>query len=500
MQFHSEARCVKIQCERDMNIALSRHPASDIESATVIFLEFEGDPSAFLKDHLQAAYESGEISGKSLEMTLLHRVPGSRAVRILLAGAGKRERFGTAELRLLISAAIRHLKSRKLKDAALSLDSSYSTPEHVAAAVEGAILGDFDPDALKTEKSTLFESFVVNVGGDNPGLEQALERGRIVGEAQNFAREVATEPPNQLTPLAMAARGRQLAEQFGLGCEVLDQDRMKQLGMGALLGVSQGSAEPPAMIILRYTPESGRTSPHIGLVGKGVTFDTGGISIKQADGMEKMKFDMAGGAAVLGAMRAIAQLKPPIPVTGIIPAVENMPGSRAQRPGDIVKALSGKTIEILNTDAEGRLILADGLTYAKQIGCTHLVDAATLTGAIVIALGHINTGVFSNDAALLDRWMHASQAQGDRMWQLPMDDEYKEQLKSVNADLQNIGGRPGGSITAAWFLREFADGTPWIHLDIAGTAWLDDAKPWMAKGATGIPVRSFVHLAMNWKD
>jgi len=291
-----------------------------------------------------------------------------------------------------------------------------------------------------------------------------------------------------------------MAERFGLACEILDQDHMKQLGMGALLGVAQGSAEPPALILLRYTPESGKQTPHLGLIGKGVTFDTGGISIKPAEGMDKMKFDMAGGAAVMGAMRAIAQLKPPIPVTALIPAVENMPGSRAQRPGDIVKSLSGKTIEVLNTDAEGRLILADALTYAKQIGCTHLVDAATLTGSIVVALGHVNNGVFSNDAALVDRWMHAAQAEGDRMWQMPMDDEYLEQIKSVNADLQNIGGRPGGSITAAWFLREFAGETPWVHLDIAGTAWLDDAKPWMAKGPTGVPVRSFVHLAINWKD
>jgi leucyl aminopeptidase len=291
-----------------------------------------------------------------------------------------------------------------------------------------------------------------------------------------------------------------MSAKFGLSCEILDQDRMRQLGMGSLLGVAMGSAEPPALIVVKYTPAGGKSSPHLGLIGKGVTFDTGGISIKPAEHMDKMKFDMAGGSAVLGAMQAIAQLKPAIQVTGVIPAVENMPGSRAQRPGDIVKSLSGKTIEILNTDAEGRLILADAITYAKQLGCTHLVDAATLTGAIVVALGHLNTGVFTNDPALLDRWMRAAQAEGDRMWQLPMDDEYKELLKSVNADLQNIGGRPGGSITAAWFLREFAGDTPWIHLDIAGTAWLDDAKPWMAKGATGIPVRSFVHLAMNWKD
>jgi len=483
-----------------MNISLSRQPASEIDSAVLLLLEAEGARTESLKGHLQAAYDSGEIAGKAMEMTLLYGVPGYRAARILLAGTGKRERFGTAELRNVVSAAVRHLKGRKLKSATLVLDAGYSTPEHVNAAVEGAILGNFEPDALKTEKATLFESFTVNVTGDNPGLDTALAQARIVAEAQNFTREVAGEPPNQLTPTAMAARARKMAGEVGLDCEVLDQDRMKQLGMGSLLAVAQGSAEPPALIILRYTPESGRKTPNLGLVGKGVTFDTGGISIKPSEGMEKMKFDMAGGAAVLGAMRAIAQLKPPIAVTGIIPAVENMPGSRAMRPGDIVRALSGKTIEILNTDAEGRLILADALTYAKQIGCTHLVDAATLTGAIVVALGHLNTGVFTNDAALLDRWMHASQAQGDRMWQLPMDDEYKELLKSVNADLQNIGGRAGGSISAAWFLREFADGTPWIHLDIAGTAWLDDAKPWMPKGATGVPVRSFVHLAMNWKD
>ena len=483
-----------------MKTALSRQPASEIDSTTVILLELEGTPNDALKPHLQAAYDAGEIAGKTMEMTLLYGVPGFRASRVLLAGAGKRERFGISELRNVVGAAVRHLKGRKIRHATLALDPGYSTPEHVTAAIEGAILGDYEPDALKTEKSTLLESFTVNVSADNPLLDEALERGRIVAEAQNYTREVAGEPPNQLTPLALAARARQMAEQFGLDCDILDQDRMKQLGMGALLGVAMGSAEPPALIVLRYTPEGGRKSPHLGLVGKGVTFDTGGISIKPSEGMEKMKFDMAGGAAVLGAMRAIAQLKPPIAVTGLIPTVENMPGGRAQRPGDIVKSLSGKTIEILNTDAEGRLILADAITYAKQLGCTHLVDAATLTGAIVVALGHLNTGVFASDAALLDRWMHAAQAQGDRMWQMPMDDEYKDLLKSVNADLQNIGGRAAGSISAAWFLREFADGTPWIHLDIAGTAWLDDPKPWAPKGATGVPVRSFVHLAMNWKD
>jgi len=236
----------------------------------------------------------------------------------------------------------------------------------------------------------------------------------------------------------------------------------------------------------------------LGLVGKGVTFDTGGISIKPSDGMEKMRYDMAGGAAVLGAMQAIAQLKPSIPVTAFVPAVENMPGSRAQRPGDIVTTLSGKTVEVLNTDAEGRLILIDTLTYALRLGCTHLVDAATLTGAVVVALGAVNVGAFTNNQPFLDKLLGAAKSEGEKMWQLPLDDEYKEALKSSFADLHNIGGRPGGSITAAMFIGDFAGDTPWVHLDIAGTAWLDDAKPYMAKGATGVGVRTFVKLAESW--
>jgi leucyl aminopeptidase len=270
--------------------------------------------------------------------------------------------------------------------------------------------------------------------------------------------------------------------------------------MGALLGVAQGSAEPPALIVLRYRPPAAASAAHLGLVGKGVTFDTGGISIKPSEGMEKMKYDMCGGAAMIGAMRAIAQLKPPLAVTAFIPCVENMPGSRAQRPGDIVTAMSGKTIEVLNTDAEGRLILADALAYARRLGCTHLVDAATLTGAIVVALGHIYTGVFSNNDAMRDRVLRAARAEGERMWPMPLDDEYKEGLKSPFADLANIGTRWGGAITAAIFLKEFAEDTPWVHLDIAGTAYLDEPQPNMPKGPTGLPVRTLVRLATDWTD
>jgi leucyl aminopeptidase len=264
--------------------------------------------------------------------------------------------------------------------------------------------------------------------------------------------------------------------------------------------VAIGSAEPPALIVLRYRPATETAnSVHLGLVGKGVTFDTGGISIKPADGMEKMKYDMAGGAAMIGAMRAIVQLKPAIPVTALIPAVENMPGSRAQRPGDIVTSLSGKTIEVINTDAEGRLILADAITYAQRLGCTHLVDAATLTGAVVVALGHVNVGLFANDDALRERVMLAARAEGEKMWHMPLEDDYKDYLKSAFADIPNVGGRYGGAVTAAMFLKEFADPTPWVHLDIAGTAWLDDSKPFLAKGPTGMPLRTMVRLAMDWQ-
>jgi len=264
------------------------------------------------------------------------------------------------------------------------------------------------------------------------------------------------------------------------------------------LGVAQGSAEPPVLIVIRYKPAAAKSADHLGLVGKGVTFDTGGVSIKPSEGMEKMKYDMSGGAAMIGAMQAIAQFKPAVTVTAFIPCVENMVGSRAQRPGDIVTAMSGKTIEVLNTDAEGRLILADALAYARQQGCTHLVDAATLTGAVVVALAHIHVGVFANNDALQDRVLKAAKAEGERMWPLPMDDDYKEYLKSAFADLGNIGGRWGGAITAAIFLKEFAEDTPWVHLDIAGTAWLDDAKPYLAKGPAGVPVRTLVRLAMDW--
>ena len=447
-------------------------------------------------------FDSGEVSGKSLELTLLHHVPGVAATRVLLAGAGKPEKFDLAEMRKLAGAAVRRLKSASVKKIALALDTEHAGAAFAAAAVEGAILGDFEPDRYKTsDDKKSIESFSVIAGGDADGLERAVEQGRIVAEAQNFTRDLVNEPGNRLTPAKVADAARTMAGEYGLPCEVLDRAQLEQLGMGALLGVAQGSAEPPVLIVIRYAPATaGASNAHLGLVGKGVTFDSGGISIKPSEGMEKMKYDMAGGAAMIGAMRAIAQLKPAIPVTAFIPCVENMPGSRAQRPGDIVTAMSGKTVEVINTDAEGRLILADALAYARKQGCTHLVDAATLTGAVVVALAHLNVGLFANDDGMRDRVLQAARSEGERMWPLPLDDDYKEYLKSEFADLANVGGRWGGAITAAMFLKEFAENTPWVHLDIAGTAWLDDAKPFLAKGPTGVPVRTLVRLATEWKD
>ncbi len=444
---------------------------------------------------------TGEFTGKLYETAVLHRPEGISAKRLVAIGGGKREKFSSVEARRIAGALVRFLKPKGLRSIALLIDTP-NGDEYVSAAVEGAVLGGWEPDTHKSDpklKERQVDAFTVIVPGvADEALKAAAERGRIIGEAQNLTRDLVNEPANKLTPAALAEAAKKMASDLGLECEVLDQEAMAKLGMGALLGVAQGSSNPPFLIAIKYRPSETGGKDHLALVGKGVTFDTGGISIKPSEGMEKMKYDMAGAAAVIGAMRAIAQLKPSISVTGYVPTVENMLNGNAQRPGDIVTTLSGKTVEVLNTDAEGRLILADALTYANRNGATHIVDAATLTGAIAIALGHYNVGAFTNNEEFLQRFLKVAKGAGEKTWPLPMDEEYKEYLKSAFADLPNIGGRYGGSITAAWFLREFADPTPWIHLDIAGTAWLDDGKAWMSKGPTGVAVRSFVRLAMDW--
>jgi len=470
-----------------------------VEADAVVVLLFEEETApAELKRFspwLDELRTSGEFTGKTGELAVQHQPQGLKAKRLAVAGGGKKDKFDPAVLRRAVGTAVRALKQKGVKKLAWWLAGTGDADAE--AAVEGAILGNFEPDRHKpSSDAKSLEAFIL-VAPES--ARPAFERGKILGEAQNFTRELVNEPANIMTPTLLADRARVMATEVGLEFEMLDESRMRQLGMGSLLGVSQGSAEPPALIIIRYKPGTpAKTKDHLGLVGKGVTFDTGGVSIKPADGMEKMKYDMAGGAAMLGAMRAIAQLKPSIPVTALVPAVENMVGSKAQRPGDIVTSLSGKTIEVLNTDAEGRLILVDAITYAQRLGCTHLVDAATLTGAIVVALGNVNIGVFTNNDALLARVLAAAKAEGEKSWHMPLDDDYKDLLKSAFADLANIGGRWGGAISAAYFLKEFAGDTPWVHLDIAGTAWLDESKPFLAKGPSGVAVRTFTRLALDW--
>ncbi len=459
---------------------------------------------AAVRDAAKDVLASGEVTGKTFETTLLHRPAGLKAKRLLLIGGGKAKNFSAAELRKLAGAAVRTLKSKSIRSFAFVLPaSSVAAAEGVRAIVEGAFVGNFDPDYYKSDrKDEKIDAVTIvvqkDVAGDPKALESTMQVGRIVAESQNFTRDLVNEPSNRMTPTILAERAKKMAGEVGLSCEVYGADKIKALKMGAFWGVAQGSDEPPALIVLRYDPVGAADKVHLGLVGKGVTFDTGGISIKPADGMEKMKYDMAGAATMIGTMRAIALLKPKVKVTAIVCATENMPSGKAQKPGDVQIAMSGKSIEIINTDAEGRLILADGLCYARQLGCTHLVDAATLTGAVVVALGYVNAGIFASDDQMYERFAKANQEAGEKMWRLPLDDEYKEIIKSNIADIVNSGGRWGGAISAAMFLKEFAEDTPWIHLDIAGTAWMEDNKPWIAKGPSGIALRSLVEFVKGW--
>ena len=465
---------------------------------------------AAVREAARDVISSGEVTAKAFETTLLHHPIGLKAKRLLLIGGGKARNFSAAELRKLAGAAVRTLKAKSIRSFAFALPETGATAtipadDGVRAIVEGAFVGNFDPGYYKSDRKDKDQkidavTIVVpkEVQGDTSALEGPMQAGRIVAESQNFTRDLVNEPSNRMTPTILAERAQKMAAEVGLSCEVYGADKIKALKMGAFWGVAQGSDEPPALIVLRYDPIGAAKDVHLGLVGKGVTFDTGGISIKPADGMEKMKYDMAGAATMIGAMRAIALLQPKVKVTAIICATENMPSGKAQKPGDVQIAMSGKSIEIINTDAEGRLILADGLSYARQLGCTHLVDAATLTGAVVVALGYVNAGIFASDDQMYERFANANQEAGEKMWRLPLDDEYKENLKSNIADMVNAGSRWGGAIFAAMFLKEFAEDTPWIHLDIAGTAWTEEAKPWIAKGPSGIALRSLVEFVKGW--
>ncbi len=444
---------------------------------------------------------SGEVSGKSLEATLLHNPGKLKAKRLLLIGGGRSKKFVASDLRKLAGTAVRSLKSKGVRSFAFATPDGVAAAEAVKAIVEGAFVGSFDSDTYKSDrKDQKIDELTINAKGDQAAMQKAMDEARIIGESQNFTRQLVNEPSNRMTPSILADHAKKMCQEVGLKCEVYGADKIKELKMGAFWGVAQGSDEPPALIVMRYEPAGAPEKPVFGLVGKGITFDTGGISIKPADGMEKMKYDMAGGATMIGAIRAIALLKPKVRVIAIVCATENMPSGKAQKPGDIQISMSGKTIEIINTDAEGRLVLADGLAYARQLGCTHLVDAATLTGAVVVALGYHNAGVFSNDDSYYESFTKALAKAGEKMWRLPIGDEYLDQMRSSIADLQNTGGRWGGASTAAAFLKEFAEDTPWLHLDIAGTAWMEDQKPWIAKGPSGIAVRSLIEFVKQMAE
>jgi leucyl aminopeptidase len=441
---------------------------------------------------------SEELSGKIFEMVMVHNPQGLKAKRLLFVGGGKAKNFSVFELRRVAGAAVRYLKPKGIRRFTFLVPpTGADMSAAVKSVVEGAFVADFDPDIYKSDrKDQRLEALTVAVTGEaeRHALETAMEQARILGESQNFARGLINEPSNRMTPSMMAEQAQKMAQETGLKCEVYGSEKLRELKMGAFLSVAQGSDEEPRLILMRYEPEGAPAEPVLGLVGKGITFDSGGISIKPSDGMEKMKYDMAGGATMIGVMRAIALLKPKVKVLAVICATENMPSGKAQKPGDVQIAMSGKSIEVINTDAEGRLVLADGLCWARQLGATHLIDAATLTGAIVVALGYHNAGVFANNDDMYNRFEAAEKRAGEKMWRMPLDADYMEHLRSNIADMMNVGGRWGGAITAAMFMKEFVEDTPWIHLDIAGTAWMEDNKAWIAKGPSGIALRSIVEF------
>ncbi len=455
--------------------------------------------------------ETGEYKAGANETVLLHAPAGVAAKRLLIVGLGRQAKATMHSVREAAGTAVRFAKPRGIREIVLVLPEglSESLPHAAAAraAVEGGFVGDFDPDTYRSERrdqSIERLTIAAPAGADRGKVESAVAEGAIIGESQNFARALINEPGNKLTPTILGQRAARMAQDLGLGCEVHSTEMLRELKMGAFWSVAQGSAEPPALIVLRYQPEGVREGPILGLVGKGITFDTGGISIKPSDNMEKMKYDMAGGAAMIGVMRAIAMLKPQVRVIAIVCAAENMPSGTAQKPGDVQTAMPltpekpGRTIEVINTDAEGRLVLADGLTYARQLGATHLIDAATLTGAISVALGKITAGVFANDNDVYARFEAALAVSGEKFWRMPLGEEYADLIKSDIADIKNTGGRYGGAITAAEFLHTFAEDTPWIHLDIAGLAWVEDTRPFIAKGPSGVAVRSILEWVRSF--
>lgn len=480
-------------------ISLFQDTESLDEAASAIDSALDGNIRHLIND--------GEIKGTEGELTLIHTFNKIGPERILVLGLGKEKDFSANVIRSGMGDACRFLRSKGVESMTTTLHGSISedlNPKAMAQSItEGAMLGLYRFqeyfDAESNAGSIMEMSILNNRSELTETLQQGVEIGEIISKGTMLSRDLSSEPANIMTPSRMAEVAQQISDANGLEINILERSDMEELGMGALLGVAKGSYQPPKLIVLKYNGDPENPSKNLGIIGKGITFDSGGISIKGASGMERMKGDMSGGASVLGAMQAISQLRPKVNVTGIVPATENMPGGQAQRPGDIVRAMNGKTIEIINTDAEGRLVLADALVYAREkMGVDKMVDIATLTGAIKVALGSLCTGVMGNNQEFIDLFINSSEKTGEQFWQLPMHNKYAVGLKSTFANLRNTGSNgEAGSITAAKFIEAFVGNTPWIHLDIAGTARSESDSGYLVKGYTGVPVRTLVNLAIS---
>jgi leucyl aminopeptidase len=489
-----------------MQIRVAGGAPIDARTAALVVPVFSGEAlanAAQLADGavggaISEAISTGEFKGAFGDTLLVHAIDRPFK-RVLAIGLGDRARFEESSLARYAGVAVRMLGRRGLTEIAIALPSQAAGHETLAAdtIAQGAIAASFEISTYQREPEKAVKVTAVTIlsdGLDAAALERGARNGTIVGEAVNLARRLAVTPANDMTPTILAREAETAGREAGLEVQVHDEAWAREKGMGSFLSVARGSAEPPTFIVLRHNGDP-TSKELLALVGKGITFDTGGISIKPAERMEDMKYDMSGGAAVIAALCAIGKLNLKVNVVGIVPATENMPGGKATKPGDIVTAMNGKTIEVINTDAEGRLILADALSYANELGATRIIDTATLTGAVVIALGHAAAAIVANDDALADRFVAASKTSGERFWRMPYYEDYAKQMKSDIADLKNTGGRPAGTLTAAAFLKSFVADTPWVHVDIAGTAYLDGESGWQAKGPTGIPVRTFVALA-----
>ena len=482
---------------------------ANVDALAIAVFKDEKSSSGILKDLdkltggiVSSVIKNEEFKGEVNETALIRFSAKGKvnASMLLLIGVGDKNDYKVASVANVSGTATRFLRKRNVKSFALMPRSDGDATEIAQNAAQGFITSQFELDKYRTkDKNTKsVDNLVVCVEGvKESALKDGLERGQIIGDSMNFTRDLANEPPNILQPTEMAKRAQAIAKEAGLKCDILDEAKMEKLGMGSLLSVSIGSEQPAKLIVLKYEPKksTAKKGELLAIVGKGITFDTGGISLKPGEGMDAMKYDMSGGASVLGAMRAIGLLKPSVPVLGIVAAVENMPDGKATRPSDVVTAMNGKTVEILNTDAEGRLILADAVAYAEKQGATKIVDMATLTGAVIVALGDVHTAVLGNDQDLVNEIIACGIEAGETFWQLPIGREYSKGIKSDIADIKNIGpSRKAGTIVGAVFIQEFIDKAKWAHLDIAGTAWNDSEKPHQAKGPTAVPLRTLIKL------